>query len=136
MRPSELIDQLLAMYGWSPLPSGVTLISVPSTCWAAQSESFSLITAGSQVTASAARAAMSVPPRWTTPVAVRVEEELPELHAARTRPRSAMQANTRRLDLMSVLLSLIEMTPPSIRFCEWISQGPTNSVASDIFRDQ
>src|SRR2546428_741782 len=50
------------MYDIKPLPSGVTLTSVPSTCCSAQSESFSLTLAGSHRMASAARAAVSVPP--------------------------------------------------------------------------
>src|SRR5690242_12987867 len=46
VRPPLEIDHDFAMYGWNPLPLGDALISVPSTCWAAHSESFSLMFAG------------------------------------------------------------------------------------------
>ena len=63
--PSFEIFQVFAMYGWKPVPSGVAMTRLAFVWYAAQRLSFSLMWAGSHMTASAARAARSVPPSTT-----------------------------------------------------------------------
>src|SRR4051794_37921607 len=64
-RPDLVIVHRCAMYGCNVLPSGDAMIKFAWIWYAAQRLSFSLMFAGSQSTASAARAATSVPPSCT-----------------------------------------------------------------------